>query len=83
MRSTPPIEEVFMTIRISPDFSSVIVVDDDQKTCVVPLDPARDTNPDDATVVDPRRLAEAHPDWLFPAFVADPGFRLLPQSSIK
>src|SRR5579863_3172918 len=29
MRSTPPIEEVFMTIRISPDFSSVIVVDDD------------------------------------------------------
>jgi hypothetical protein len=69
-----------MTIRISSDFSSLIVVDDDQTSYVVPLDPAKDTNPDDAAVVNPRSLAEEHPDWLYPAFVADPGFQLFTQS---
>lgn len=68
------------SIRISPDFSSLILVDDDQKSYVVPLDPARDANPDDATVVDPGPLAEEHPDWLYPAFLADPGFQLFTQS---
>jgi hypothetical protein len=74
-------KEAFTTIRISSDFSSLIVVDDDQKSEVVTLDPARDTNPADAAVVDPRPLAAGHPDWLYPAFLADPGFQLFTQSS--
>jgi hypothetical protein len=51
-----------MTIRISPDFSAFIVVDGEKVTRVVSLDLSRE--------------APAPKQAVFPALVADPGFRL-------
>ena len=53
-----------MTIRISPDFSAFIVVDDERVTHVVSLDTSRDPAP-----AAPKQAA-------FPAFMADPGYQL-------
>jgi hypothetical protein len=64
-----------MTIRISADFSSFVVVDEEQKSYVVPLDPSRDTTPSEEP-------AHRDPDWVaFPAFVADPGSQLISPSA--
>jgi hypothetical protein len=71
-----------MTIRISPDFSSFVVVDDEQAPSLVPLDPSRDAIAAHA----PDCTSSARPDaeWArFPAFAADPGFRLIPESELR
>ena len=48
---------------------------------VVPLDPAQDPESEAEAPGSECLLPPQHPEWIYPALAADPGFRLIPSAS--